>query len=207
MSLRQEPKSARRMWPFTSSRMLSGLMSLKEDRRRKTRNLSAVFLLEKQGNKTGKREVICICVVGVGHRECTHVQHKHTLKKRECVLHGQWSEGGHIQHFQMCVCWHCGIPFDLHLFFMTMAAVTFILHMYKVCSLITFRGTLLQTIFCPTARNQQWKLKVVGVALKVQCCSLPWQWVHRRKVVCFWVTCVRINSILVQLHERKRQIF
>lgn len=29
MSLRQEPKSARRMWPFISSRILSGLMSLK----------------------------------------------------------------------------------------------------------------------------------------------------------------------------------
>lgn len=29
MSLRQEPKSASRMWPFTSIRMLSGLMSLK----------------------------------------------------------------------------------------------------------------------------------------------------------------------------------
>lgn len=32
MSLRQEPKSARRMWPFMSSNMLSGFMSLREDR-------------------------------------------------------------------------------------------------------------------------------------------------------------------------------
>lgn len=31
MSLRQEPKSARRMWPFMSSRMLSGLMSLERE--------------------------------------------------------------------------------------------------------------------------------------------------------------------------------
>lgn len=31
MSLRHEPKSARRMWPFMSSRILSGFMSLKRE--------------------------------------------------------------------------------------------------------------------------------------------------------------------------------
>lgn len=42
ISLRQEPKSARRMWPFTSSRMLSGLMSLKEERQ--GQNQASLFL-------------------------------------------------------------------------------------------------------------------------------------------------------------------
>lgn len=32
---RQEPKSAKRMWPFMSSRMLSGLTSLKDGGREK----------------------------------------------------------------------------------------------------------------------------------------------------------------------------
>lgn len=48
MSLRQEPKSARRMWPFLSSRMLSGLMSLKEaqERRQKEEKLRKLHVLD-----------------------------------------------------------------------------------------------------------------------------------------------------------------
>lgn len=95
--------------------------------------LSAVFLLHKQRTKTGKQEVVCTCVVGVGHQECTYVQHKHTLKKKcVCVLHRQLSEGGHGQQFQMRAWWHCRIPFDLHLFFMTMVGVTHCCEQFSV---------------------------------------------------------------------------
>lgn len=59
ISLRQEPKSARRMWPFTSSRMLSGLMSLKEERQ--GQNQASLFfgLSSEQKIKTGSK-LVCI---------------------------------------------------------------------------------------------------------------------------------------------------
>lgn len=99
MSLRQEPKSARRMWPFTSSRMLSGLMSLKEDRKERQGICQPCFyILKKTGTKTGKREVICTCVVGVASRMYTCATQTHS-KKRVRVLHRQLADGGHWQHF------------------------------------------------------------------------------------------------------------
>lgn len=65
ISLRQEPKSARRMWPFTSSRMLSGLMSLEEERRGRSDVLFLFSLFkEKNKNKERKQEVSTLVFCG-----------------------------------------------------------------------------------------------------------------------------------------------
>ena len=53
MSFRQEPKSAKRMWPFMSIRMLSGLMSLRDTHRDTKLN---VLIPKRKKDRWRKRE-------------------------------------------------------------------------------------------------------------------------------------------------------
>lgn len=122
-----------------------------------------------QNRKTGSYHLLSLvstCVVGVGHRECTYVQHKHT-KKRACVslIYSRVREGTdntfrcvHVDTAEsLLTCTSSSWPW---LALRSDGTCT------KSAAWLHLEGLIAANSFLSTARNQQWKLKVVGFTLK-----------------------------------------